>query len=140
MELKRSHRTTELSQRRKFIQLWLAGSSARGIAQQTGASATTVCRWIRRWKSEGHINLRHRKGRPTRNVTWDTFNNRSNVIRPLPLQPITNPWSFGCLSLLDQRLTFDLNKRKHVPNMLPGYPVLFFGIVLNKLSGVHNDS
>lgn len=43
-----SHRTVRL--RAKIIWLWLRGTSARSISHQTGASLTTVYRWIHRWK------------------------------------------------------------------------------------------
>lgn len=64
MDLHRLHQTTNLADRSRFVWMWSNGMSARAIAQKTGASVTTICRWIRRWRREGHINTRPRRGRP----------------------------------------------------------------------------
>lgn len=61
MECKRLYRTTTLAERQRFVVLWLNGSSARTIAQQTGMSATTVCRWIKRWRQENNLLSQPRK-------------------------------------------------------------------------------
>lgn len=42
----------------KILNMWLGGKSCKAISRETGRSATTVCRWINRWKLEGHINRR----------------------------------------------------------------------------------
>lgn len=55
--------TTSLSDRCTFVKLWAEGMSARAIARTTGSSVTTVCKWITRWKKEGHVNLKPSKGR-----------------------------------------------------------------------------
>lgn len=43
-----------IAERARIVWLWLGGESARSISQQTGASLSTVYRWIRRWQ-EGSI-------------------------------------------------------------------------------------
>lgn len=40
----------KVQHRDKIIWLWLRGISARSISHQTGASLTTVYRWIHRWQ------------------------------------------------------------------------------------------
>ncbi|KAK3864842.1 hypothetical protein Pcinc_029504 [Petrolisthes cinctipes] len=49
---------TRVSERLKFVWLWVEGKSLRAIARETGVGATTVSRWIRRWLHEGHVHLR----------------------------------------------------------------------------------
>lgn len=137
MELKRSHRTTELTERHRFVRLWMAGSSARAIAQQTGASATTVCRWIRRWKNEGHVSLRHRRGRPKKDMRWHVFPNRVTILRPLPLRPpAAYPWPLRCPA----RTELQLCQAAHVPCMLPRYSFLYLESVLNKIYSVEGNA
>ncbi|KAK8384814.1 hypothetical protein O3P69_014397 [Scylla paramamosain] len=46
---------TNLSERTKFISMWVRGKSTRSIARETGVSASTVCRWINRWRQEGNV-------------------------------------------------------------------------------------
>lgn len=46
--------------RTKLVAMWLRGMSCSAIARDTGISTTTVCRWINRWRLEGHVNARHR--------------------------------------------------------------------------------
>lgn len=64
--LMRQHpfRPTEVEERARFVCMWVDGMSVRTIAQQTGASLTTVYRWIRRWQREGCVENRARSGRP----------------------------------------------------------------------------
>lgn len=52
MERHRTFRKTRLAERAMFMYMWDAGLSLRTIAEQTGASATTVRRWVKRWKTE----------------------------------------------------------------------------------------
>lgn len=132
MELKRSYRTTDLAQRHRFVRLWLCGNSARSIAQQTGASATTVCRWIRRWKNEGHVNLRHHIGRPRKNVIWNEYSPCTSVSCPVVLWTPADLWCFRCSRLTNHRLSRSLgpcqrDKRSYI---LPSYEMFCFGSVL----------
>lgn len=137
MELKRSNRTTELSERHKFVRLWMAGSSARAIAQQTGASATTVCRWIRRWKNEGHVSLRQRRGRPKKDMRWYRFPYRATVHRPMPLR---SPAAYS-LSLR-RPSQHDLRQYpvEQVPFMLSRYSFLYLEALFNKIYGIDGDT
>lgn len=50
--------------RASLVALWEMGMTARGIAQETRVSVTTVYRWIRRWHMEGHLDNKPRAGRP----------------------------------------------------------------------------
>ena len=52
---------TTLSERMRFVWMWRAGFSARAISLKCGTSITTVCRWIKRWSTEGHVNSRFRE-------------------------------------------------------------------------------
>ncbi|XP_071536824.1 glutamate receptor ionotropic, kainate 2-like [Panulirus ornatus] len=36
----------------RFVHMWLGGMSYRAVARTTGASVSTVCRWIRKWQRE----------------------------------------------------------------------------------------
>lgn len=68
MDIHRLHQTTSFADRFRFVWMWSGGMSARAISLETGASVTTICRWIRRWRKEGHVNTRPRKGRPQKNA------------------------------------------------------------------------
>lgn len=61
MEWRRQARATGVRERVRFVWMWLEGMSLRAIARHTGASVTTVYRWIRRWQREGHVNTRARR-------------------------------------------------------------------------------
>lgn len=76
METRRIIKPTSLSERTEFLKLWVKGKSARSIARAAGTSATTVCRWIRRWKLEGNVD----------NKYWT----RSSVLRKYP-RKLTDP-------------------------------------------------
>lgn len=58
-----------LAERTWIVWMWLEGSSARSISQQTGASLSTVYRWVRRWQDEGSVATRpyHRR---LKKVPW----------------------------------------------------------------------
>lgn len=58
-----------LAERTWIVWLWLEGASARSISQMTGASLSTVYRWVRRWQDEGSVATRpyHRR---LRKVPW----------------------------------------------------------------------
>ncbi|KAK3886252.1 hypothetical protein Pcinc_009585 [Petrolisthes cinctipes] len=47
-----------IAERAKIVWLSLKGASARTVSQQTGASLSTVYRWIRRWQEEGSVRTR----------------------------------------------------------------------------------
>lgn len=81
MDLQRLHQTTNLADRSRFVWMWSTGMSARAIAQETGASVTTICRWIRRWRREGHINTRPRRGRPRKNATSSALRIQNHCIQ-----------------------------------------------------------
>ncbi|XP_071523914.1 LOW QUALITY PROTEIN: glutamate receptor ionotropic, delta-2-like [Panulirus ornatus] len=63
MEHRRPFQLTALAERVRFVWLWEGGMSTRAIARETGTSATTVNRWIKRWQKEGNVNSRSRPGR-----------------------------------------------------------------------------
>lgn len=79
MEFHRLHQTTTLADRSRFVWMWAGGMSARAIAQETGASVTTICRWIRRWRKEGHLNTKPRRGRPRKNKVYIMKNFHSHI-------------------------------------------------------------
>ncbi|MPC16858.1 hypothetical protein E2C01_009695 [Portunus trituberculatus] len=55
--------------------MWVGGMSLRAIARCTGASVTTVYRWIRRWQREGHVLTRTRGCKPR------TWNSQRSIVR-----------------------------------------------------------
>lgn len=57
-------RLTVPEDRVRFVTLWMCGISARDIAENTGASVTTVYRWVRRWQDEGTLETRWSVRRP----------------------------------------------------------------------------
>lgn len=63
MGRRRILRSTCINDRAMFIRMWMSGIPSSVIAQETGSTATTVRRWIRKWRREGNINGR-RRGRP----------------------------------------------------------------------------
>ncbi|KAK4310310.1 hypothetical protein Pmani_018129 [Petrolisthes manimaculis] len=65
MEQRRIFRLTALSERAKFVSMWVEGKTTRNIARELDVSASTVSRWIKRWKTEGNVNTRPRLGRPS---------------------------------------------------------------------------
>lgn len=81
MDVHRLHQTTDLADRSRFVWMWRSGMSARAIAQKTGASVTTICRWIRRWRREGHINTRPRRGRPRKSGTSSALRIHSHLLQ-----------------------------------------------------------
>ncbi|KAK3882773.1 hypothetical protein Pcinc_012852 [Petrolisthes cinctipes] len=64
MKHRRPFRLTALSERAKFVLLWVEGMTTTDIAREMDVSANTVSRWIKRWKLEGNVNTRPRLGRP----------------------------------------------------------------------------
>lgn len=52
---RRPYKPTEMWQRVTFVSMWNEGESSLSIARKTGVSPSTVNRWIRRWKQEGHV-------------------------------------------------------------------------------------
>lgn len=69
MEWRRRVRSTGSWERACFVWMWVGGMSLRAIARRTGASVTTVYRWIRRWQREGHVFTRARGCKPR---GWNT--------------------------------------------------------------------
>lgn len=70
MENRMSNSPAVLAERAKIVLLWLGGSSARSISQQTGASLSTVYRWIHRWQEEGSVETKPYQRR-LRKVQWN---------------------------------------------------------------------
>lgn len=77
MEEQTVKKPMHLTERKRIISMWLNGMSGSAIAKATGRSATTVCRWINRWRREGHVNTRPRSGRPYSTVTYSTSQART---------------------------------------------------------------
>lgn len=67
MDRRRTNSQQVVAERSKIVLLWMGGTSAKLISKQTGASLSTVYRWIRRWQEEGSVKTRpyHRKLRST---------------------------------------------------------------------------
>lgn len=70
MESRMSNSPAVMAERAKIVLLWLGGSSARSISQQTGASLSTVYRWIHRWQEEGSVETKPYQRR-LRKVQWN---------------------------------------------------------------------
>lgn len=66
---------TVVAERAKIVRLWLQGATARAISQETGASLSTVYRWVRRWQQEGTVRARAFHKKPRKNP-W--FKGREN--------------------------------------------------------------
>lgn len=79
MERLQKFKPTTLADRTRFVWLWRSGLSARNIAQESGTSVTTVCRWIRRWRREGNVATRPRSGRPRKTEKQRTDSLCSNM-------------------------------------------------------------
>ncbi|KAK8384833.1 hypothetical protein O3P69_014414 [Scylla paramamosain] len=62
-------RPTSLFERSNFVSMWINGKSARTIARESGVSASTVCRWINRWRQEGNV-YNHK---PLKSYPYNTF-------------------------------------------------------------------
>lgn len=80
MEGRQPCRTTDTTQRARMVWLWVGGQSARSIARETGASVSTVYRWIRRWEQEGNVHTRPRVGK-YHMCFW-----RKKIMSPAPYQ------------------------------------------------------
>ncbi|KAG7162293.1 putative Glutamate receptor-like 74 [Homarus americanus] len=64
MEWRRPVKPTAVEDRVKFVWMWVEGMSLRAIARETGASVTTVYRWVHRWQQEGNVNTKPRGHKP----------------------------------------------------------------------------
>lgn len=71
---KQSTRPTNRTERTSFVWLWVTGMSRRAIAVKAGVSVTTVCRWIQRWRREGHVERRPCRRNPVVNCQRYTYN------------------------------------------------------------------
>ncbi|KAK4327297.1 hypothetical protein Pmani_002238 [Petrolisthes manimaculis] len=69
MDVRNAHSRTAMADRLVMVWMWLNGTSARRISRYTGASVSTVYRWIRRWYDEGTLETRPYCGR---HMTIDT--------------------------------------------------------------------
>lgn len=65
MDLPRARKHISYFEKLIIVNMWLSGRSCNAISKSTGRSSTAVCRWINRWKLEGHINRRSCSGRPS---------------------------------------------------------------------------
>lgn len=63
---------TLVAARACIVWLWLDGASARAISRQTGASLSTVYRWVRRWQEEGTVETKPYHRRLRRNPWSDS--------------------------------------------------------------------
>lgn len=54
--------------RARIVWMWLTGMSAREISVYTGASVSTVYRWVHRWNEERTLEERPNRGRPRKRV------------------------------------------------------------------------
>lgn len=109
MELKSAHPTTDMAQRRRIVKLWIKGNSARAIAQQTGFSATTVCRWIKRWKNEGHATFTNSKQKPRKYTKWNVLHEPTVVPHSTIFPPSANLWRLPCHEIINDCLNTDQN-------------------------------
>lgn len=68
MENRKPKKPIHHSEKLTLVHMWVRGMTCNAIAKDTGRSPATVCRWINRWKEEGHVNARPRSGRPRQAV------------------------------------------------------------------------
>lgn len=101
MVMKNAHRRTIMADRLVMVWMWLNGASARGISSHTGASISTVYRWIRRWHDEGTLQTRPYCGRQMvtdkrYSLCLDYLHElRLPTIPTLPFSVINSPSSVG---------------------------------------------
>lgn len=102
MAFQSSVKKTEMSDRLHFVYLWLSGLSLRFIANLTGASATTVRRWVRRWQRDGDLHAKTRRRKKcllqtqTASSLLDNSANASNAaVNSYILKLISNMHSFN---------------------------------------------
>lgn len=55
-----------LAERTRLVRLWLAGVPVKYISAESGASLSTVYRWIRRWRECGSLETRPYRTMPRR--------------------------------------------------------------------------
>lgn len=65
MSLQCANKTVAHSRRSRIVMLWVAGLTTREVSEQTGASVSTVHRWVRRWQDTGTVRAKPISGRPT---------------------------------------------------------------------------
>lgn len=63
MEVKVKTYPIPLSEKQRFVRLWLKGMTITAMAKETGFSWKTISKWIRRWRECGSLN-RKRKFTP----------------------------------------------------------------------------
>lgn len=59
--------------RARMVWLWMTGMSAREISCFTGASVSTVYRWVRRWQAGGSVEAKHCRGRQPEGMLNEYF-------------------------------------------------------------------
>lgn len=74
----KAQKKTLVSEKLRMVSMWLEGKSLRNIARHTGRSSATVYRWISRWRAEGHVNSRRRRGRPPKTTQEENLANDHN--------------------------------------------------------------
>lgn len=85
MSWQRRFQPTALSDRANFVRMWMTGMSFRAIALATGASVSTVYRWIHRWKLEGNVNTKFHRHRLIKEQK------RKDIVAALPLPVLPRP-------------------------------------------------
>lgn len=114
-------RATGSWERASFVWMWVSGMSLRAIARRTGASVTTVYRWIRRWQREGHVFTRARGCKPR---GWNT---QASLHHATHYENACQAVGSGCYPL--SRSHFDsgshvpLNTQQNADMTLPRIPV-----------------
>lgn len=95
MDMKNAHSRTIMADRLVMVWMWMNGASARRISSHTGASISTVYRWIRRWHDEGTLETRpycgRQMGTDKRNSLYSNYLHESRLPTTLTLLfPVLN--------------------------------------------------
>lgn len=83
--------------RARIVWMWLTGMSAREISLYTGASVSTVYRWVHRWNEERTLEERPNRGRPRKKVM------KNNHVNKFVLRSHHTSFSYGCPSYGNSR-------------------------------------
>lgn len=112
MEMKNAHSRTIMADRFVMVWMWLNGASARRISIHTGASISTVYRWIRRWHDEGTLETRpycgiHMASDKRNSLYSDNLNElRLSTTPTLPFSVINFPSHAGTKFTSDSELDY----------------------------------
>lgn len=85
MERQRSRNRTLIAERVRLVWMWLTGLSVQQISSETGASVTTVYRWLRRWQEEGTLQTKSYRRAPRRRVRTSTTTPEYTTPQPKPM-------------------------------------------------------